>query len=373
MLAPEYREGVQEIGPERAEDFDRFLEASDQADILQSFAWGELKRRTGWQPIRLAALDERGRIHAAVSVLKHPFPLGGCFLYVPRGPVADYEDQRRLGAVFDALEAIARREGAVFLKVDPPIARPAAEALSFLRGRGYRRARQRRHWGGVQPVAVCRLDLRGSEEDVLARFHPKTRYNIRLAERQGVQVRQGGRDDLPLFQAILEETAARQNFGVRSLQYYLDLWDHFAPGGHMELWLGEQGGDVLAGALTAAWGPNTYYLYGGSRSLRREVMPAYAVQWQAIRRALERGAKVYDFLGVSAEMDPADPLYGLYRFKRGFRPAYVEWLGEFDLPLARGRYRIWNLAEPLYIKGMSRLHRLRRRVKELRRVPRTQG
>lgn len=360
MVSRNPRLRAEQIGPEGAESFDHFIESFAHADITQSFGWGEVKRKAGWTPIRLILTDEQGRIRAAVSVLRHRFPLGRCFLYVPRGPVLDYSDLPTMTAAYRELAELARREGAVFLKVDPPVLRSEADVLWFLKDQHFRRARERRHWGGVQPVAVYRLPLSGSEQEIFGRFHPKTRYNVRLAERKGVRVRLGGRGDLPRFYGILQETSERQGFGIRSLSYFYDLWDTFVPAGRIELLLGEANGDALAGALVASFGSTAVYLYGGSRNRQRQLMPAYAVQWQAIRRAIARGSKIYDFLGVSKEMDSTDPLFGLYRFKRGFRPVYTEWLGEFDLPLAPALYRFWNVAEPAYLKSVSRVGRVKR-------------
>ena len=116
-------------------------------------------------------------------------------------------------------------------------------------------------------------------------------------------------------------------------------------------------GRPVAGVICVAFGPKAWYLYGGTSNLHRERMPMYLLQWEAMRWAKEKGCSLYDFLGVSCHMDPQDPLYGLYRFKRGFNPDYVEFIGEYDLPVNPLAYRAWNRLEPVYLKTMRRVGR----------------
>jgi lipid II:glycine glycyltransferase (peptidoglycan interpeptide bridge formation enzyme) len=75
-------------------------------------------------------------------------------------------------------------------------------------------------------------------------------------------------------------------------------------------------------------------------------MPNYLIQWAMIKWAKRQGCRIYDFRGVSGDLDPESPLYGLYRFKTGFGASLVEYLGEYDLPFRPGLYRLWRKSEP---------------------------
>ena len=270
-----------------------------------------------------------------------------------------YDDPPRArAALARLLEQVAARDG-IFLKVDPAVPR-SRELVRLFQEQGLVPARERPHWGGLQPVAVCRLELGGQEAELLRSFHPKTRYNIGLAQRKGVQVRPGGREDLPTFHDLLEATAARQGFGVRGLVHLQQLWDHLVPAGMGRLLLAEHEGDLLAGAFLLRFGPGAWYLYGATSDRKRQLMPMYLVQWEAIRWALREGCRFYDFLGVSRRMDPLDRLYGLYRFKRGFGPRYVEFLGEWDFPADPRAYAWWRRLEPACMRAASRLGAARR-------------
>lgn len=352
---------VQWVNDGQRDEYNEVVKAFPHADLLQSYEWGELKRGTGWRPIRFIVRDEGGAPRAAATALEKPLPyVNRSFLYAPRGPVMAYDDEAVFERVVAVLREVARERRAAFIKIDPDVPKPRPDLTAALARLGFVPARFRRHWGGVQPVAVCRLSIDADEDSILAGFRPKTRYNIRLAGRKGVTVRPGERDDLPAFHRIWQETAARQNFSVRGLDHLYQLWDLIVVPGHGAMLLAEYDGLLLAGVIVTSFGSKAWYLYGGTSNAHRERMPMYLLQWEAIRWAKERGCTLYDFLGVSCHMDPQDPMYGLYRFKRGFNPDYTEFIGEFDLPLDRRFYAVWNRLEPAYLRTMSRVGRARR-------------
>lgn len=344
-----------------AREYNEAASRSPHADVLQSWEWGELKRRTGWQPIRIVLRDDAGGARAAFTLLEKRIPyVGRTFLYAPRGPGIDFDDADVVDATMNAIREAAADRGAIFVKIDPDVPKPRPDVVHRLQAIGYVPARFRPHWGGIQPVAVCRLDLRAEEDELLAAFHHKTRYNIRLASRRGVEVRPGTREDLPKFYNVWQETARRQGFSTRGLDHLHEVWDYLVDADLGTLLLAECEGRVLAGVVATAFGDKAWYLYGATLSEERHRMPMYLLQWEAIRWAKARGCTLYDFLGVSCHMNPAEPIYGLYRFKRGFNTEYTEFIGEFDLPLRPRFYRAWNALEPAYLRTMRQVGRARR-------------
>ncbi len=336
--------------------FDAFVAGSRQPEFLQTWAWGELKRETGWVPHRLLIAGPEGRPLAAASVLERQLPGLGPLLYAPRGPILDWSDPRAVGLALERLRALARERRAVALKVDPgvPLAQPAcAKALA---ADGWRRLETGPAFEGVQPHFHMQLSLEGrGEEELLAAMHPKTRYHIRLAERRGVRVRAGGPEDIAAFYAVLRETAERDGFGIRGATYFQGMWRHCLSGGLGWLLLAEADGELLAGAIIFQVGAYAWYLYGASSNRRRELMAPHAVQWEAIRRSLAAGCRVYDFRGVSGDLRPEAPLYGLYRFKKGFGAALVELSGEWDLVLRPGAYWLAEHGVPVARRLVGRL------------------
>lgn len=335
--------------------FDAAVAASPHADVLQSWEWGEVKAATGWQAMRLLVLDDRDRVRGACSVLR-TVPVRGvpALLYAPRGPVVPDGDETVVRAL---LAEIRRRAGGAFLfKCDPPAEEGSAQARA-LAAAGMRRVSSGA-FGGVQPTAVMVLDLTPGPDAVFAGFKSKWRYNCRLAERKGVSVREGGREDLAAFHATYLETARRDGFIGRGRTYFERLWDVLEPRGMLSMWVAELEGEPIAGIICTAMGERVVYNYGASSNQRRDVMPNHLLQWTAIRWAAEKGFKVYDFRGVSPlrNGNPIEPhLAGLNRFKEGFGARYVEYAGEFDLPLRRRWYGLWRTAAPAAIRLRARL------------------
>jgi lipid II:glycine glycyltransferase (peptidoglycan interpeptide bridge formation enzyme) len=323
--------------------FDAYVASSPTGDLLQSWEWGEIKQTNGWEPIRYVA-EEGGRIVAAVSVLRRrPFPFGPPLLYAPRGPV--FDDARALGGL---LARVRRDAGRAFLlKCDPAVAADSLETAALHRA-GFRGARAG-GIGAVQPPAVMTLDLRPDEDTLFARFKPKWRYNVRLAERRGVEVVEAGGDELPTFFALLVETARRDRFPLRGQRYFETQWNALARRGMVRMWLARYAGRVIAGAMCFVFGARVTYMYGASANAHREVMPNHLVQWTMIRWAKACGAAVYDLRGVSAIRDgkPVEPSnVGLNRFKEGFGARYVEYVGDLELPLRPVMWRAWTTAVP---------------------------
>ena len=352
---------VREVLDSERELWNEFVAGSATGDLLQSFEWGELKRRSGgWQPMRLA-VEEAGKIVGAVSVLKRSLPcLNKCIFYAPRGPVCDLSNEQALSALVDAVTARARSEGAILFKIDPPIAVENAEATRLMARLGFIRISDPQGFGGVQPRCVMQLDLGPSMDDLLANCKPKWRYNIRLAEKKGVRVRSDcTKDDLRVFYDLLEETARRDRFLVRGYDYFEHMWDILVEAGYAKLFLAEYDGQAVSGALSFIFGDKCWYTYGASSSRHRNVMPNHLIQWHMIEWAKQSGCMIYDFRGVSPKRDEdqSDHLYGLNRFKAGFGAQFVEYIGEFDLPFSRTWYWAWTVAKPRITSILKLLRR----------------
>lgn len=353
---------VREIPDAEKQSWNEFVAKSPIGDLLQSFEWGELKRRSGgWQPIRLA-VEADGKIVAAVSILKRKLPrLNKCIFYAPRGPICDYSDQEALSALVSAVNDRAKREGAILFKIDPAVVAEDSHAVNSLANLGFKQMPDPNGFGGIQPRCVMTLDLTPSLDDVLAGCKPKWRYNIRLAEKKGVQVRSDcTKDDLKTFYELLKETAVRDRFLVRGYSYYEDMWDTLVEPGLARLFLAEYEGEAVSGALSFVFGDKCWYTYGASSNRHRNVMPNHLMQWRMIEWAKECGCVVYDFRGVSPNQsgDTDDHLYGLNRFKEGFGAKFVEYIGEFDLPYSGGWYWAWTVGKP---RVSSMLKSIRRR------------
>ena len=330
--------------------WDLFVQNHPQGHLLQSGGWAELKRVNGWSSLRIAVLTHQGIAAGAQVLFKRHYGLS--VAYVPRGPLfaADPELNR---ALLNALHRAARQHRAVFLRLEPNVLEgaPGSDALhTSLIQSGLRVVEP------LQPRSSIHLGLDAAPEQLLARMSKGHRADIKRASRDGVTVRAGGDpQDIDTFYAILQQTAARAQFGIHSRDYYAAALRTLAN--RTKLWIAEQAGEPQAVAITALWPRTALYLYSGSTEAGLRSGAQHAIQWQTIRWAAERGAQFYDFWGVPdqfglaavapdeervalEELAKADPLYGVYRFKKGFGGQVVRYLPAYDRVMIPAAYFI---------------------------------
>lgn len=331
-------------------DSKEFTDFIDQhnGNFLQTLEWAKVKNE--WQNI-FFVIKDNGVIKGAGSILMRKLPVvGKYFMYCPRGPVLDFKDKELLKFFVENMRKLANKYGAMMLKIDPDVHISEKEVINNLFNIGFVQKPLTLNFEGIQPRFVSRLDITKELDEVIEGFHHKTRYNIRLAERKGVKVRVGTREDLKRFHEIMEETGLRDKFVVRSLAYFQKMYDALVPPGFMRLYVAEHEGLILSGAITLKFGNKCWYLYGASSNIKRNLMPNYLLQWEMIKWAKKSGCDIYDFRGISGDLDPSNPLYGLFRFKKGFNGEYTEFIGEFDLVFNPVLYKLWDVGVPMLKK-----------------------
>ena len=325
-----------------------------EAHALQSWEWGEFKSRWGWSAVRL--LWQQGdRPVAGAQILARPIPSTPWqFMYVSKGPALDYNDSALVVIVLGDLEMYARENGAIFIKIDPDVARQYGEpelgnrlepvgqtVLQLLNQRGWHFSPEQ-----IQFRNTVVIDVTSDPDDLLARMKSKWRYNIRLAQRKGVEVKVAGRQDLLIFFQMYTETAQRDGFLIRPEAYYLDVWQRFIEIDQAELLLASVGNEVVAGMMLFFFGQRAWYLYGASTEHHRKLMPNHLLQWIAISRAKNRGCIVYDMWGAPDIFDETDGMWGVYRFKKGFGGQVLQGIGAYDYPVRPRLYRAFTQTLP---------------------------
>jgi lipid II:glycine glycyltransferase (peptidoglycan interpeptide bridge formation enzyme) len=340
------------IAPGEKQRWNDFIIRQPKGHFLQLWEWGQVKAATDWEPLPVV-LEKAGDIIAAMLILKRRIPLplvNRCIFYSPRGPVADIHDEDLCRQLLAGVKQIAREQGAIFLKIDPDVDVKDEAFRRILQNAGFHRNETGLDFEGVQPAFVFRMDIQPPAEELLERMHSKTRYNIRLAERKGVTIRRShDKKDLPVFYAILKETAERDHFLIRNEQYFSVIWDQMVASGYAAIFIAETAeGEPVSGTLAMIVGDKAWYLYGASSNQHRSLMPNYLIQWKMICWAQENHCRLYDFRGVSGDMNEDNPLYGLYRFKKGFAGELTEFIGDWDLVYSSFYYLLWNRALPAY-------------------------
>lgn len=294
-------------------DWNHFLSQHPNAHLLQTGEWGELKSAFGWKPIRVVC----GTLGA--QILFRKLPLGLSIAYIPKGPVFHPLVSGINELLWTEIDDVCREHNAIFCKL---------EIDSWYR-EDWILASSEARWTtsqhNIQPPRTILVDIKDTEEQILARMKQKTRYNIRLAEKKGVTVHTW--DDIESFHKMMLLTGGRDRFGVHSLKYYKRAYELLHPKGMCEILVAEYDNKLLAALFVARNGNRAYYLYGASTDEERNRMPTYLLQWEAMKWAKARGCEEYDLWGVPDEDEATleanfesrhDGLWGVYRFKRGF-------------------------------------------------------
>jgi lipid II:glycine glycyltransferase (peptidoglycan interpeptide bridge formation enzyme) len=340
--------------------------------FLQTYEWGQVKAEYGWEPYYIIwmknscqsftsdQVDSLNRLDllevmAATMILKRRIPIGGMaarlsVLYAPKGPLMDWTNEALCERVLDDLQSFVKKQGSIFLKIDPDVVLgtgiPGSEEDVIVdAGQQVISTLKRRGWefslGQIQFRNTVLIDLSASEDEILARMKQKTRYNVRLAGRKDVVVRVGTIDDLPGLYKMYAETSVRDGFVIRDGDYYREVWGKFMGVKMAEPLIAEVNGEPVAAIFVFYFSERAYYVYGMSRAVHREKMPAYLLQWEAMKRARARGCRTYDLWGGPEEFDESDPMWGVFRFKRGLGGKVVRTLGAWDYPPNKIWYRLY--------------------------------
>ena len=322
---------LRSVPSEQRELWDSFVNEHPQGHFLQSWGWGELKAASGWRPLRVALWDTASnKIVAAAQILRRTAPHlpleVGHLAYIPKGPVLDWSNQSICDTFFTQLHR--HLYGAIVLRIEVSQEDDTDESNAIRRYL----VQQKMHVAQpIQPLRTILLDITPDEATLLAHMKEKWRYNVRLAGRKGVTIRVAETiEDVQAWYRLLERTGERDQFGIHTLAYYIQVWRTFTPDDSVRLLLAESNGQLLAGIFVSVFARQAIYLYGASSNEQRQLMPNYLLQWEAIRWAKSRGAHSYDFWGIPETEAEDEAMAGVYRFKRGWGGRVVQFLGCYE-------------------------------------------
>lgn len=307
--------------------------------MLQSWEWGEFRRRQGWTPLRL--LDPEG--NAACQVLLRGLPGLGPIAYAPHGPLNS--DPKQLPGTASEVAGLVKDRGAFLLEVEPKV----AEDLDY----GFEEFV--RLPSSIQPRCTLVTEVLEDPDEQLAALPKDTRYGIRRAGREGVVAGPSENvvEDLEEFVDLLESTASRQRFALRPREYYRQFMRALPAA----LITGRHQGRLVAGAIVLTFGGESCYLYGATDPGNSNLYASYLVQWEAMAAARREGIRRYDLWGIPCEPHKEHPLWGVYQFKKKFGSHHERYIGAHEIRLSPLRSRLARKA----IEGYYALQRLRGR------------
>lgn len=298
------------------EAWDEGVQALD-GHLLQSYRWGEFKSLHGWSVERIAVGGAQPRAMAQILFTRRgPLEVG----YIPRGPVFLHGDEDSVRDLFVQADNLCRARGTLYLIVeanDPLPFHGRIKTEGFVRGPEH-----------IQPSRTVKIPLL-DDEPLLNQMRQKTRYSVRLAQRRGVVVERASLEDVGAFYTLLADTSSRNEFGIHSEAYYRDFLRIFE--GDALLLFSNIEGERAAGLISARFGNEAIYMYGGSSTVHRAHGAAFVIQFEAMRWARDAGSFSYDLWGIPVQDPPptddtqdlvtgskGDDWRGLYKFKTGF-------------------------------------------------------
>lgn len=336
--------------------------------FLQTSLWANVKRENGWVPFYLLWKDLQGNIIAGALILERIVKILNLISakvhYCPKGPLLITKDNDKINEVILGLQSFSKNRKGIFIKIDPDfvteIQADNIEDFSFLNfNSDFPEFLQKNSWiqskEQIQFRNTIVIPLEKPDEEILKDMKQKTRYNIRLSERKGVKVRIGDNSDFENLFKLYAVTALRDNFVIRSKNYYLNLWKKFFDAKLCEPIIAELDGEILAAVIIYFYSGKAYYVYGMSAEKNRNLMATYLLQWKAIQRAREKKCKMYDFWGAPDELNENDRMWGVYKFKLGFGGTFVKTVGAWDFPNNKFAYLIYIFVIPKMLSMMRKI------------------
>jgi len=302
---------------------------------LQSWQWGEFRKDQGVAVVRLG-IFQKAKLMQVFQITFHqiphlPFSIG----YLPKSSRPSKE-------VINKLKEIGQEKKAIFIKIEPnteksEIRNSKSETLGLIKGKP------------LFTKYTSVIDLTKIEEELLKSFKPKTRYNIHLAEKHGVSVREDNSEKAFVeYLKLLFETTKRQGFYAHNEKYHQKQWEILKDAGISHLLTAAHEGKTLSAFLLFVFNKTLYYPYGASTRENRELMAPTLLMWEAIRFGKKMGCTSFDLWGdIGPNPSPDNPYFGFHKFKEGFSPKLTEFLGTYDLVINPGLYQLYKISDSL--------------------------
>jgi len=309
---------------------------------IQTWEWGDFQISQGHKVYRLGVFEEN-KIINAYSVSFHKIPKTNYSIgTILRGPKVDEEMVKNI-------RKIAQDENAIFVKFEPDVF-----YKTFDKSGKETVLPVDMHFPNmlVSPKVAFYpfsyiVDLTNSEEKLLENMHPKTRYNIRIANRYGVKIEERSDDaGFEIYLKLLIETTKRQGFYLHTENYHKTLWKTLKSTGIPKIMLASYQDKVLGAFMLFKLKDQFYYPYGASLDINREVMAPTLLMWESIKLGQKLGCKSFDMWGcLGPNAKETEQGYGFHRFKQGYGGQLTQFVGTYDLVINDTLYKAYNLVD----------------------------
>jgi len=333
---------IQDI--QNKEVWDDFLLKCEEKTFLQSWNWGEFQKMMGNKIWRLGIFIDGGL--TSISLVVKIEAKRGSFLFLPHGPIVKsnikYQKSKILELFLEELKKIAREEKASFIRISSIWQRNEGNIRIF-KDLGFRESPIHMH-----AEVTWELDIKPSEEELLAGMRKTTRYLIRQAEKNpDVKIYHNPNlEDIDIFNRIYQETVKRQHFTPFSLIYLKNEFSAFAPEGEISIFFGKYRNEIISAGIFIFWQGIAFYHHGANSFKYPKIPAAYLMMWEAIKEAKKRGCRLFNFWGIASDDNPNHPWAGLTLFKIGFSGRKKEYVRTQDFVISK-KYWLTYLFEKL--------------------------
>lgn len=331
--------------------WDREVSKFENAHPLNAYGWGPVRSIDGWSALYLMAKRDT-TITGAILLLIKRIPLTGlCIMYAPRGPVYELDDHETLKAIMNRVRIEAKKNRAIFLRIDPNIQEESLSQLSggdpFMNDGLIHLPNRWSMWNAPRDVYRTDLSESRNEKELLKRMSPKARTGIRKAQKDGVVIRQANSfKDLVDFYFVFRDFATEKGFMARGLKYQKQIWSEFIKYGKGILLLAEYDGQIIGGEICLRLGLLCVEMHRGVSFKFRIHRVNEALVWEGMRWARKVGCIWYCQRGAGSQQ--------LNKFKEKFDAHLERLVGYYDLPFLYIFYRLFHTLEFTVIPIMAK-------------------
>ena len=326
--------------------WEEFVLNKNEANFLQSWYWGEFHKALGKTIIRSGFFEDNKLAGVMLSVVEPA--KRGKYVTVPGGPIIDWKNKNLISVFLNETKRIAKEYNCVFVRVRPQL-RSDDFSKKLFKNLGFIKAPMHLH-----AELTSQLNLTKSEEELIAQMRKATRYEVRKAMKEGIQVSiSTNENEIKKFYDLQIETAKRQKFVPFSYKFLYEQFKTFAENNNALIYSATFNKKLLAQAFVIFYNKEAVYHYGASTDEGRHHPGAYLIQWEAIKEAKRRGMTRYNFWGVAPENKRDHRFSGLSLFKRGFGGEDFEYLSAQDLIINYPKYLINYVIESIRKKARN--------------------
>lgn len=324
----------------RPEEKDAYNSVVDHP--LQSWEWGEFRRKTG-QIVERVGVYDGGKIIKGLQITFHTVPiLNKTVGYLPKGYMPD-KDQLAV------LNQLARKNNALFIKLEPNVAQKVGSPSGLQSIHTFLSQNDAVPGKPLFTKYTFQLDLTQAEDILFKNLGSKTRYNVNLSYKKGVKIFENtSQEGMEQYISVLEETTKRQGFYAHSPEYFRTMWKNLGNSGMLRIFNAVYEDTIVTSWIMFVFNGVLYYPYGASRDVHRDVMASNLMMWEMIRFGKQNNCRLFDMWGsLGPEPDEKSPWYGFHRFKKGYGGELMEFMGTYDYVVDYPLYKIFTIVDSL--------------------------